>query len=240
MAGEFAYPKRPDHFDRKFMKLLDERLAANAIGAAECWLLGVIVRREDSVGYRPVDFWNGQLMALAGANSEDTLKRLRRKCVEAGWLAYIPGRRGVAPIYWVTVPDSVRNGGANLHPISPPDSAPLLTTESPLNRPSIATTSLPVPSPEEEGAAPPDSLEKKKTPKKNGKPGPESVPVPAHLDTPDFRVAWADWIADRAAKQEGHRESSGTQLQGAFAAQARACHRVHSCIDSWWMDWVIP
>jgi hypothetical protein len=104
--GSPTYPKRPPFFAYRFCRLMAKVCLANELGPEGCWLLTVIAQTEDAGGYRkPVTYWNGQLVPLAGCGSESGLRRLREKCVRAGWLAYVPGRKGVAPRYWVTVPD---------------------------------------------------------------------------------------------------------------------------------------
>ncbi len=70
----------------------------------------VIVQQEDKCRYAgPVDFWCGQLMHATGIASADTLGRVRKRCVEAGLLAYVPGSRSRAARYWVRVPDAEVN-----------------------------------------------------------------------------------------------------------------------------------
>jgi hypothetical protein len=39
----------------------------------------------------------------------------------------------------------------------------------------------------------------------------EDVPLPAELDTPAFRAAWADWLADRKARQKAVTERGGRE-----------------------------
>ncbi len=102
-----SYPKRPAFFANKFVRLLATQAVANEIGAPACWLLTVIVMTEDTRRYRgPVTYYNGVLAAQVGLGSVDALDRVRKKCVEAGWLAYIPGGRRVgAGRYWVMTPE---------------------------------------------------------------------------------------------------------------------------------------
>jgi hypothetical protein len=99
-----TYPKRPAHFDPRFQQALIDRAAANTIGPAGCWLLTVIVNMEDRKRYEgPAAFWSHQLTTLLGV-SEDSLGRIRKRCVESGWLHYEPGAKAKAARYWVTVP----------------------------------------------------------------------------------------------------------------------------------------
>jgi hypothetical protein len=100
------YPKRPAFFSHKFCRLLFKACVANDIGPDGCWLLTVIAHTEDAKGYRgAVSFFNMQLAPLVGLGSVDALDRVRRKAIEAGWLHYSPGAKGVAGKYWVTIPE---------------------------------------------------------------------------------------------------------------------------------------
>lgn len=100
-----TYPKRTSHFANRFTRLLVKACVANEIGPDAVLLLIAVVHTEDAKGYRgPVTFWNGQLYPLVGCGSESSLKRVRTKCVNAGWLVYVPGAKGKAAAYWVTIP----------------------------------------------------------------------------------------------------------------------------------------
>jgi hypothetical protein len=101
-----VYPKRPKFFACQFARKLIKKTVANEIGTQGCWLLTVVAMTEDARGYTdPVTFYNGQLLPLVGVGSVDALDRVRRRCIEAGWLHYIPGGRREGPgRYWVTVP----------------------------------------------------------------------------------------------------------------------------------------
>ncbi|WP_439629014.1 hypothetical protein [Gemmata sp.] len=97
---------RPQFFGCSFIRLLVKKTVANDLGPQAFTLLSVIVMTEDARGYSgSVGFYNPQLMPLIGATSEDTLDRVRKKCVEAGWLHYVPGGRRSGPgRYRVTIP----------------------------------------------------------------------------------------------------------------------------------------
>jgi hypothetical protein len=78
---------------------------ANQIGPEACYLLTTVAMIEDAKSYRgAVTFFNEQLMPLVGCRSVDSLARFRSKCVEAGWLHYKPGGKGIPGTYWVVVP----------------------------------------------------------------------------------------------------------------------------------------
>ena len=108
MAGE--YPQRPKFFANRFVRVMAKACLANEIGAQACWLLTVIALTEDAKGYRgPVTYFNEQLMPLVGCGSAETLSRVRAKAIEAGWLVYVPGGKGVAGQYWVATPERNRD-----------------------------------------------------------------------------------------------------------------------------------
>lgn len=103
-----TYPNRNSHFAHKFCRLLTKAVVAQEIGPDGCWLLSVIAHQEDAKFYSgPVTFFNSQLQPLVGLNSEDTLFRLRKKCVDGGWLHYEPGVKRRAGKYWVTIPEGM-------------------------------------------------------------------------------------------------------------------------------------
>jgi hypothetical protein len=101
------YPERPKFYCLKFVRALANSRAANEIGAAGCWLLAIIAFQEDEVGYRPITFWNSQLVPLTGFGSVSKLRRVRARAVAAGWLHYQPGRKGRAGVYWTTTPPAL-------------------------------------------------------------------------------------------------------------------------------------
>jgi hypothetical protein len=178
------YPQRPSQFDRHFLRLLSEMNVANGtVGPDGCWLLSVIVRQEDALHYsHPVDFWNGQLILLVGAHSEDTLKRVRKRCVDAGWLTYVSGAKRRPARYWVRWPDGLKlpewwyknaplNGCAEMQG---QNCGGKTAPESAQNPPRIRTPSIPIPIPNTKNTPP--------TPTSGGdvcapeKQDPESVP----------------------------------------------------------------
>ena len=109
-APPSRYPDRPKFFANKFVRLLAKACAANRVGADVCWLLTCVAHTEDAKGYRgAVTYFNGQLLPILGIKSEDTLDRVRKKAVAAGWLHYEPGRRSVPGKYWVVVPAEYRD-----------------------------------------------------------------------------------------------------------------------------------
>lgn len=102
------YPKRPTHFAYKFCRLLTKVVAAQEIGPDGCWLLAVVAHQEDAKRYSgPVTFYNGQLLSPAGFNSEESLVRVRARCMEFGWLHYERGAKRKPGKYWVTIPEGI-------------------------------------------------------------------------------------------------------------------------------------
>jgi hypothetical protein len=121
-----AYPKRPRFFSHRFTRLAGKACLANHLGADACWLLAWIVHTEDARGYGPVTFFNEQLLPIIGARSVDTLDRVRRRCIVAGWLHYEPGGKSRPGTYWVLIPDeqveqddaATDESGSDYHPDS--------------------------------------------------------------------------------------------------------------------------
>jgi hypothetical protein len=105
-----AYPRRPRFFALRFVRLLTKKTIANELGPQAFTLLSVIAVTEDARGYTdPVTFYNNQLLPLVGLGSVSALDRVRGKCVEAGWLSYLPGGRRLGPgRYYVVIPDRHR------------------------------------------------------------------------------------------------------------------------------------
>ncbi|MCC7419960.1 MAG: hypothetical protein IT428_06755 [Planctomycetaceae bacterium] len=103
-----GYPKRDPYFAHRFVRLLSMCGAAQDIGPEGAWLLSVIAHQEDAIRYsRPVTFYNGQLMALCGFESENRLNRCRKRVVDAGWLHYTHALKRRPGVYWVIVPPGV-------------------------------------------------------------------------------------------------------------------------------------
>lgn len=224
MPGEFSYPKRPRFFALKFCRLLWKACAANELGPDVCWMLAGIAMTEDARGYRsPVTYFNEQLFAVCGYGSVDAMARARQKAVVSGWLQYLPGGNRTAGKYFVTIPDEHRDWDdmptdeGDINESIYRKNAESSATEPRLNRERSAEptateprlkcgTFLPVPIPtpvpntEAPAAAVADSPKpKSKSPPKDP---PESVPIPAEIDTPEFRAVWSDWIAERKDRKK--------------------------------------
>lgn len=106
------YPKRPQYFAHKFCRQLIKQAVAQEIGPDGFCLLTCVAMTEDAKGYTgAVTFFNGQLMPLCGFTTEKRLIAVRQRCVEAGWLHYEPGGKGIAGKYWCVLPFAARNDG---------------------------------------------------------------------------------------------------------------------------------
>jgi len=102
-----GYPRRTPFFFHRFSRLLIKTCAAQVIGADGCWLLAIIAATEDSKRYRAaVSFYNPQLSAFCGW-SIDKLDRVRKRCIDEGFLHYEPGGNRTPGLYWVLVDDSL-------------------------------------------------------------------------------------------------------------------------------------
>jgi hypothetical protein len=104
------YPKREAFFAVRFLRLLTKSAAMMHIGMDGFAMLMVIVGQEDACRYtRPVNFWNTQLSNLLGMRGADEhgVRRIRDRCVKAGWLQYQAGNKQQPAAYFVTIPAAV-------------------------------------------------------------------------------------------------------------------------------------
>ncbi len=102
------YPRREPFFAVRFARLLAKTCAANEIGADGCWLLCLVAQIEDARRYSSAPtFYNEQLAPLMGLEQRQ-FRRVRDRCVAAGWLHYEPGGKGRAGVYWVVWPEHLR------------------------------------------------------------------------------------------------------------------------------------
>jgi hypothetical protein len=105
------YPARTPFFFHRFTRLLLKYAVAQRIKADGCWLLTQIAALEDCSKYtKPIDWTDAQLCPFLGI-SPSKLVRIRRKCVEEGWLHFEPGSRGYPSRYWVLVPARFSEAG---------------------------------------------------------------------------------------------------------------------------------
>ena len=100
------YPGREPFFANRFIRLLVKSCVANEIGTNAFAMLTIVVMTEDASHYRRgITFYDGQLMPLLGINSKDTMYKVRKRAIEAGWLHFEPGYKGKASTYWVMIPE---------------------------------------------------------------------------------------------------------------------------------------
>ena len=89
-----TYPTRPSGFLFQFLKSLADLRVAGEIGPDACWLLTVILLREDATRFtRPVGFYSGQLAVLAQSGVAGVDRRCR-----AGWLHTRGGEAAGVPV----------------------------------------------------------------------------------------------------------------------------------------------
>lgn len=102
------YPKpRPPFWCIKLLRTMFNYGAAKVIGNDGIALVAMIATEEDRTRYQqPARYTNHQLMAALDIKRQETLRTMRARCVEAGWLVYEPCPAGSrkASTYWTTIP----------------------------------------------------------------------------------------------------------------------------------------
>jgi hypothetical protein len=207
------YPKREQFFAMRFLRLLTKSAAAMEIGTEGCMLLMVVVGQEDACRYsRPVNFWNAQLATLCGisASNETQLRRIRDRCVNAGWLVYESGGRRKHGRYFVAIPahvDPSNDGGCDESPSSSVRQSDAETTPSERNMcadraqsarnvcaecaPSIPN---PIPNPiPKSAAAPPPAPRQAVAADPLDMDSMQAAPEPDHVTKALDRRTFADW-----------------------------------------------
>lgn len=99
-----GYPKRPPFFFHRFTRLLAKTCAAQHVGPDGAWFLASIASIEDSAHYKHAIAWTDEQASPMMGVSPSTLKRIRARCVQHGWLHYEQGFKGVPSLYWVSIP----------------------------------------------------------------------------------------------------------------------------------------
>lgn len=85
----------------RYLRWLCESGTVNEIGPDAFAVLAAVVLMEDSIHYsRAPNFFNEQLLARCGIQSEHALIRARNRAVEAGLLAYLPGAKRRPGVYF--------------------------------------------------------------------------------------------------------------------------------------------
>lgn len=113
MAGsipEPSYPKRgTSFFAIRYMAYVLRCGIGMEHGCEAVALLLAVSLTEDKTRYsKAVCFWNDQLTAYLGCRVE-RLIAIRKRVIDAGWLHYEPGRKGIPGKYWVLVPGGDEN-----------------------------------------------------------------------------------------------------------------------------------
>ena len=186
------YPGRPKFFANKFCRLLTDLDVASDIGAAGCWLLTVIVMVEDKLRYsRPVKKWNANLMSELGGIDQRTLRNIRQKAIDAGWLHYEfdKGSRKHGR-YWVTIPisdDSIPEYLSELRG----------TRNVPRDVPRDVPHSNPIPKPKPKADLP-------------------RVEIPESLKSERFDLAWSEWKQHRIEIKKPLTQMAATKMLSKF------------------------
>lgn len=99
-----VYPNRNKCFAHNYSRVIVESGAACDIGMDALCLCMHIAHLEDARHYSgPVKEWNSRLCQVFGV-SDNKLRRIRDKAVEAGWLHYERGNTRFVGVYWALIP----------------------------------------------------------------------------------------------------------------------------------------
>lgn len=151
MTTSPVHQQRPPFFALHLLRLMIQVKAVQTIGDAGHVLMTAIVLGEDRIGYRaPVPFWAAELESLLGVK-ESALKRIRGRCIEAGWLGFT-ARQKKSSLYWSTVPESFRGmieegKGWGVKNEPPSDGVSKMTPQADPKRTASGLLSSPFPSP---------------------------------------------------------------------------------------------
>jgi hypothetical protein len=129
----------------RYLRLLTKSAAAMEIGTEGLVLVMVVAGQEDACRYaRPVNFWNRQLAVLCGipAENEKQLRRVRDRCVAAGWLHYESLGKRKHGRYFVVIPDHVNQDNDGSCDESPRDDVRQMPANCP---PSVRQVSVECP-----------------------------------------------------------------------------------------------
>lgn len=97
------------HFAHYVVRMMTKAVASHDIGLDGFALVSMVGHQWDTIRYsRPVSYSNAVLMNLLGINSKNTLYRMERKCIAAGWLKKHSLGKRKNPVYWVDLPDHAK------------------------------------------------------------------------------------------------------------------------------------
>lgn len=218
------YPQREAYFAMRFIRLLTKSAAAMQIGSDGVLLLVIVAGQEDACRYtRPVNFWNTQLATLIGLRGSDehALRRVRERCIKAGWLKYLPGNKQQPASYYVTIPAAVTAlsdgvSDESPHEYSGDDAAITAQTRQESGKKAAGIR-------QESGRNPAPSS-----------PFPIPNPIPgeqAHERPPEQKLAtWIRWTSNDADRQETNRQELRQLVEqhGMKAVQAKAEQLAHA------------
>lgn len=170
-----TYPKRDSHFAHEYVRRMVKVCLANQLGQEVFTLLSIIAHTEDAAHYRrAVNWWNEQLMVVAGFTNVKAMERARAKAVKAGWLHYERGARSKPPCYWCTIPSEAEGlddaptdeGDCRQSVVNPGDNVSSICRQSVVGPSSECRTSIPIPIPNQKGEDAPAPPFRLKTPLK--------------------------------------------------------------------------
>ena len=105
MTDSKTYPKRPKNFFFSFMDEMCRTGAVHDIGHAGFTLCAHVLTFENRFHWRrPANFWNSQIGEILSVK-DDQVRRIRQRCIDAGWLVYKRQSKSQPGLYWVTIPD---------------------------------------------------------------------------------------------------------------------------------------
>jgi hypothetical protein len=206
------HQQRPPFFALHILRLMIQTKATQTIGDAGHVLLTAVVLAEDRIGYRaPVPFWASELESVLGVK-ESALKRIRARCMEAGWLGFT-ARPKKSSLYWATVPESFRgmieegslsSGGLGVKNDTQSDGVSKMTPQADPKRTASGLPSSPFPSPIGGG-------EGKEVRENPSPPGPEENPRDfAGLFAAIAEVTGLDPVGARESLQDATSRLGGT------------------------------
>jgi hypothetical protein len=149
-----SYPKRENFHAFRVLRALSHSADAPELGPTACWLVTIVVIREDQLRYEQApQFYNQHLMTTMGMSCAKQLDRARDKAVERGWLHYERCHNRAMGRYWSKIPRAEQeheepphadNQGSTTANVSTlcPDSVPKVSRECPDSFPK----SVPIPS----------------------------------------------------------------------------------------------
>jgi hypothetical protein len=89
----------------RFIKLTYKVDLAMELGPSAVLLLQYVAMGEDRCDFlKPPHYFAKELQTACGTRDDEAFKKVRDRCVEKGWMCFIPGPIRMASIFWVTIP----------------------------------------------------------------------------------------------------------------------------------------